>query len=424
LADAPPDIFGDATCIAAEPASIPHIDVLCMACNSAACDFKPVTMQRRTLGPRDVLIEMKYCGVCHSDLHHAADHNMGETRYPCVPGHELAGVVIAAGAECEKLQVGSRVGVGCLVDACLECSACRAGEENNCKRSVSTYGARDKGSGRAATPCGYTLGGYTDRHVCDERFCVVIPDGYPLECAGPVMCAGITMYDPLVRLGAKAGTRVGIVGLGGLGVMGVKIAKAMGCVVTAFSRRPSKRGLAEHAGADAFVLSTERAQLKGAGPLDIVLNTVPVYHPYDAYSRMLASGGRHAILGLHKGMVAAWILRHATGERTRLTMSAIGGIRNTQAVIDLCAEHGIRPEVEVVPVDRLNDVYKVLDAGNPDGKRHVLDIAGTLRAERETNIDCGAPPDLSDVEGALAIGGGLCELLRLVCCCCCTRAIV
>jgi uncharacterized zinc-type alcohol dehydrogenase-like protein len=260
------------------------IDTLCMACVDTSCDFKPVALRRRAVGPRDILIDMKYCGVCHSDLHFAAGHvNVGpmQARYPCVPGHELAGVVIAVGEACTKVKVGMKVGVGCMVDSCQDCSSCRAGEEQKCMRQVATYGGQDNGSGRAESPCGYTLGGYTNKMVVDERFAIIVPDGFPLEAAGPVMCAGITMYDPLVKLGAGAGTRVGIAGLGGLGAMGIKLAKAMGCSVTAISRSSAKHALATSCGADAFIASGTPAQMAAAaGSLDIILNTIPVYLPY------------------------------------------------------------------------------------------------------------------------------------------------
>jgi uncharacterized zinc-type alcohol dehydrogenase-like protein len=154
------------------------IDALCMACTDQSCDFKPVLLQRRAVGPHDILIDMKYCGVCHSDLHKAANHNMGETQYPCVPGHELAGVCTAVGSAVTKVKVGQHVGVGCMVDSCLDCSACNLGEEQKCKKQVGTYSGVDNGSGRALTPCGYTLGGKL--HVVHEHFAIIIPSTYPL----------------------------------------------------------------------------------------------------------------------------------------------------------------------------------------------------------------------------------------------------
>lgn len=392
------------------------IDALCMACTDEKCDFKPMMMKRRALGPRDVMIEMKYCGVCHSDLHHAANHNMGRTPYPCVPGHELAGLVVAVGDDCTKIQVGMHVGVGCLVDACLECTQCLRGEEQKCSKSVGTYGKAVKEGARAFTPGGHTLGGYTKTFVVFEHFAIIVPTGYPLEAVGPVMCAGITMYDPLVKLGA-GGTRkrVGIVGLGGLGVMGIKLAKAMGCEVTAISRSAAKEEMAKRAGADTFANSTRPEEL-AKGSLDIILNTVPAFHDYDPFTRMLSADGKHVMLGLHKGIVAGYILGVATGGRSRVMHSGIGGIKSTQAVVDLCAKHHILPEYKLMPCESLNEIYTMLDASNDAGVRFVLDIASSL--DDETVARCTLPPPvLAKPTGPMSIVGGLLEALRLFCCC-------
>lgn len=210
---------------------LPPIDVLCMACDDASCDFKPRRLQRRPVGPNDILIDVHFCGVCHSDLHFAAGHTakiFTAPQYPCVPGHEMAGVVAYVGEAVTRFRVGDHAGVGCMVDSCGECDKCLQGEEQACKSQVQTYGMLDK-SGRAATvPTGrQTMGGYTNRMVVHERFAICIPTSYPLEKAGPVLCAGITSYEPLKKHGATTGTRVGIVGLGGLGVMGIKLAKAL-----------------------------------------------------------------------------------------------------------------------------------------------------------------------------------------------------
>ena len=204
------------TMITAEPGGV---ESLCMATADASCDFKPLQVLRRPVGEYDVLIDMKYCGVCHSDLHSAAAHNsqMRAVQYPHVPGHELAGIVEAVGAKVSKVRVGQKVGVGCLVDSCLCCSKCDAGLEQKCPKSVGTYQGQDNGSGRALRPGDqtYTQGGYTTKHVCHEHFVIIIPESHPLQCAGPIMCAGITMYDPLKAHGMGPGNHVGIVGLGG-----------------------------------------------------------------------------------------------------------------------------------------------------------------------------------------------------------------
>ena len=220
------------------------INTLCMACvetddNNMMIDFKPKMFQRRALKEGDVLIDMKYCGVCHTDQAHCRSEfpPFQTTKFPAVPGHELAGVCVAVGPNVTKVKVSDHVGVGCMVDSCLNCKACLRGEEQMCLKQVFTYGAKDL-NGRAETypRGGVTIGGYTQKIVVHERFAIIIPPEYPLEYAGPVMCAGVTMYDPMKRQGAKAGTRLGIVGLGGLGMTGVKIGSLLGCRVTAVSR--------------------------------------------------------------------------------------------------------------------------------------------------------------------------------------------
>ena len=362
------------------------IDTLCMACDDSTCHFKPVRMQRRPLAPIDVLISMKFCGVCHSDIHTAAGHLSGvgrKTEYPVVPGHELVGVVEAVGSEVTKFQVGDHIGVGCLVDSCLECEKCAAGEEQKCSKTVGTYNGVDW-SGRAASypdSSRRTRGGYTSKMVVQERFGIKIQKTYPLEKAGPVFCAGITLYDPLMAHCAKAGTRVGIVGLGGLGVMGLKLAKALGCEVTAISRLPAKEAFATvTCGADAFVASTNaQSMLDAAGSLDLVLNTIPAMHDCHVYERLLRPGGKQVILGLNANAGAAIYAAKVVGEHNCTTVfSGIGGLKRTQEVIDLCAKHDIFPEVKVVPVSELSDVYSALDASNDSGVRYVLDLEGSL----------------------------------------------
>ena len=416
-----------------QPVTGQPVDVLCMACADGGCDFKPVQLQRRPLGDRDVLMDMVYCGVCHSDLHFAAGHMNGlqRTTYPCVPGHELVGVVAAIGAGVTKVALGQHVGVGCMVDSCMKasCKACQSGEEQKCMKQVATYLGKDNGSGRAATyPAGgHTIGGYSSRMVVDENFAVRIPEGYPLECAGPVMCAGVTMYDPLVKvLGggrlsgdttALAGKRVGVVGLGGLGAMGMKIAKALGCEVSAISRTRSKEAFARECGASSFVVSGDAAAMTTARrSLDLILNTVPTYHDYCAYNGLLAKGGKQVLLGLHKGLGGAMVVNALTGGRSKVMMSGIGGVAATQAVVDLCAAHDIRPNVEVVGVEKINEVYAKLDGANPDAVRYVLDLAGTLNDEAAAK--CTAPPPvISKFSGGLSPCAVIGECCWLLCCC-------
>lgn len=400
------------------------IDTLCMACDTSACDFKPMRLQRRPLGPGDVLIRMKYCGVCHSDLHKAADHNsgIGATEYPCVPGHELAGVCIDVGTAVTKVAVGDHLGVGCLVDSCQECAQCKAGEEQHCSKKVGTYGGKDNGSGRAETypPGRQTYGGYTQFMVVDENFCIHIPKDYPLEAAGPVMCAGLTMFDPLKKHGVGPGSHVAVVGLGGLGQMGVKLAKVLGCKVSVISRSDRKKEYAMSCGAEGFVVSGSAEQMAAAaGTIDLILNTVPSYHDYCQYNSLLSkkAGSKQILLGLHKGIGAAMIVEKCCCH-SKIGMSGIGGIPNTQEVIDLCAKHDIRPDIKIVPVAEINQVYTWLDEGNNDNLRYVLDIEGTLTDETCDNYPKDiAPPTLAPVTGSISVCGVLCECLWLLCCC-------
>jgi D-arabinose 1-dehydrogenase-like Zn-dependent alcohol dehydrogenase len=308
-----------------------------------------------------------------------------------------------------KFKVGDAVGVGCMVDACLACAACLRGEEQKCaKGQTATYNGQNK-HGRATTfPAGgATLGGYTTQMVVHERFGIRLPEGYPLEFAGPVMCAGVTLFDPLRRYGATAGTKVGIVGLGGLGQMGVRIAKAMGCSVTALSRLEAKRALATECGADAFISSDDAAAMAAAaGTLDLVLNTIPADHDYHAYTKLCArKGGKHIVLGLNNALGAAMMIDGLTFGASRVKMSGIGGIEATQAVVDLCAAHNIRPAVKIVGAAEINGVYEALENGNDSGLRHVLDI-GTLNEGAFDACAAVAPPDFSKAHAkGMSLGG-------------------
>jgi D-arabinose 1-dehydrogenase-like Zn-dependent alcohol dehydrogenase len=303
---------------------------------------------------------------------------LGMAGWPCVPGHELAGVAAAVGSAVTKVRVGDRVGVGCMVDSCFNCAACRRGEEQMCTGQTATYGAVPK-HGRAATvPAGSrTLGGYSDRVVTHEHFVVKIPENYPLEFAGPVMCAGVTLFDPLRRYGAGAGSRVAVVGLGGLGVMGVKIAKAMGATVTVVSRTLRKKALADACRADAMVDSTDAAAMAAArGAFDLVLNTIPSEHDYTVYTALCARAGcKHIILGLNSALAASFAAGPIVCGSNRVRGSGIGSIEATQAVIDLCAAHDIRPVIQTIPVEKINSVYETLSKNNDEGVRYVIDIA-------------------------------------------------
>jgi uncharacterized zinc-type alcohol dehydrogenase-like protein len=387
------------------------VEMLALACEDARCDFKPVKMHRRALLDHDVQFDIKYCGVCHSDLSTAAGHTAGiqEVKWPVVPGHELAGVVTAVGPKVTKFKVGQHVGVGCMVDSCRRCSACRNGQEQDCNRQVGTYVGRDNGSGRSQTypPNQMTLGGYSTIMVADEEVCIDIPPEYPLEFAGPLMCAAITMYAPLKRFGLarlRQGAAVGIVGLGGLTQMGVKIAKALGARVTVISRSAAKKELAMSLGADDFVASADKSDMAAhAGKLDLIINTVPAYHNYVAYHKLLAKRGYQILLGLHKGLAAALVVNKLTLGRSRIKHSLIGGFADTQEVVNLCAKNSIFPLIKVVPVTEINAIFSKLDSNNDEGIRYVLDIANTLndQAIGAFAVKGAPPPTIKPAHGPL-----------------------
>ncbi|CAL1239719.1 NAD(P)-dependent alcohol dehydrogenase [Candidatus Methylocalor cossyra] len=317
---------------------------------SAKAPLAPYTIERREPGPHDVLIEILYCGVCHSDIHQARDE-WGGSIFPMVPGHEIVGRVAQIGREVQKWQVGDTVGVGCFVDSCRQCEACRAGEEQYCERGMSlTYNGYEQDG---KTP---TYGGYSTRITVDENYVVRIPPGLPLERAAPLLCAGITTYSPLRRFGVTAGSRVAVVGLGGLGHVGVKLAKALGATVTVLSHSPGKRSAALELGADDFVATGDpEAFTAHAGRFDLILDTVSAQHDYNAYLNLLRRDGTMVLVGMPEPAplsAAPLIVR-----RRRLTGSLIGGIRELQEMLDFCADHGVVADVEVIPIDKINEAY-------------------------------------------------------------------
>ncbi|MNX10845.1 NADP-dependent alcohol dehydrogenase C 2 [compost metagenome] len=320
------------------------------AAPEAKAPLAPTVIERRDPGPHDVLIDIRYCGVCHSDLHQVQDE-WGGARYPMVPGHEIVGTVSRVGAAVTKWQVGDTVGVGCLVDSCRECEACQAGEEQFCERgSTGTYNSLERDR---KTP---TYGGYSRRITVDENFVVRVPESIPLDQAAPLLCAGITTYSPMRHFGVKAGDRVAVVGLGGLGHMGVKLAKAMGAHVTVLSHSPSKREDAMRLGADDFVATGEADAFKrNARRFDFILDTVSAEHDYNSYLNLLRRDGTMVLVGLPEAMpleASSLIMG-----RRRLAGSLIGGIRETQEMLDFCAEHGVGADVEVISMDAINAAY-------------------------------------------------------------------
>jgi len=336
--------------------------------------FSKIEISRNVAGDDDVTFDLKYCGICHTDVHFSGN-DLGTTHYPIVPGHELAGVVTAVGKNVSKYQVGDQVGVGCIVDSCFDCSGCEAGEEQLCKNGMTgTYDGETK-HGHIKTGSGWTFGGYSCSQTVHQRFIIKIPDGFPLEAAGPVFCAGITMYSPLVYWGAdKGGKRVGVVGIGGLGQMGVRIAKAMGNTVTAVSTSPGKEAAAREIGADNFVVSTDPESMKAAADsLDLILNTVSAEHNLNTYLSLLDGKGVLVQMGLTLGPHPVSQLP-LMFKKLSIAGSLIGGLPETQDCIDFCYEHNIIPRIKLVNCTELERVYQELSAKNDTIIRNVLDI--------------------------------------------------
>lgn len=322
--------------------------------------FVPTTIERRDPGPRDVLIAIAYAGICHSDVEHAHS-TRGKTIYPLVPGHEIAGTVLAVGTEVTRHRVGDRVGVGNMVDACRRCANCRSGLEQYCSGGRTlAYGSIDRHRSDGLP----TYGGYSEQVVVDEAFVVRIPDAIALPNAAPLLCAGITMYSPLRHWGAAPGKRVAILGFGGLGHVGVQMSHALGAHTTVLDLTPAKREDALRLGADDYRLSSDAetfAQLDSS--FDIVVSTVPIHADLDKYLGLLALDGVYvnlAVPGVPLSIPAAVLLNN----RRSIAGTRSGGIAETQAMLDFCAAHGISAEVEVISADGIDAAYRRLTAGD------------------------------------------------------------
>jgi uncharacterized zinc-type alcohol dehydrogenase-like protein len=317
--------------------------------------FERTTIQRRDLGETDVLIKIAFAGICHSDIH-TARGEWGQAIFPLVPGHEIAGVVEAVGASATKFSIGDRVGVGCMVDSCRECANCVAGEEQYClEGNTLTYNAIGK-DGRP------TEGGYSTHIVVDQDYVVGIPEGIALDVAAPLLCAGITLYSPLKHWRAGPGSQVAIIGLGGLGHMGIKIAHALGAEVTVLSRSSSKADDARRLGADHYYATNDSGTFQNLeGHFNLIINTVSAALPIDSYLSLLQLDGTLVNVGAppEPMPVQASSLLH---NRRRFAGSSIGGIRETQEMLDFCAEHRLGSEVEVIAGEEIDSAYdRVVD---------------------------------------------------------------
>jgi uncharacterized zinc-type alcohol dehydrogenase-like protein len=321
------------------------------AATSATEPLTKTTIDRREPGPHDVAIEIKFAGICHSDIH-TVKAEWGQPNYPVVPGHEIAGVVTAAGSEVTKHKVGDRVGVGCFVDSCRECGSCLAGLEQYCKPGMTTtYNS----IGRDGQP---TYGGYSQAIVVDENYVLHIPDALPLDAAAPLLCAGITLYSPLRHWNADAGKRIAIIGLGGLGHMGVKLGAAMGADVTVLSQSLKKMEDGLRLGAHHYYATSDPDNFrKLRGSFDLIINTVSVNLDLGAYLKLLEVDGTLVELGIPERPMEVPAFALALMRRS-LAGSNIGGIAETQEMLNFCAEHNVTPEIEVIEPDYINEAYE------------------------------------------------------------------
>lgn len=319
---------------------------------TAGAPLTPMTIERRDVGAHDVLLDVLFCGVCHSDIHQARDEWSGGL-FPMVPGHEVVGRVVKVGSGVTKFQLGDIAGIGCMVDSCRVCDACVAGDEHFCEKdNAPTY------NGTEMDRSTRTYGGYAEQIVVDEAFAVVVPKGLDPAAAAPLLCAGITTYSPLKQWNVKAGDKVGVVGLGGLGHMGVKLAVSLGAEVTVFSTSRSKEADARRLGATGFVVTTEKdAFLPLKQRFDFILDTVSAVHDYNALLSTIRPKGTLCVVGAPPDAVPVHAFSLIIGNR-RLVGSQIGGIRETQEMLDHCAANNVVSDIELIAVQQINEAYE------------------------------------------------------------------
>jgi uncharacterized zinc-type alcohol dehydrogenase-like protein len=362
--------LADAALTNSETNKTGHEAVKAYGAHAADKALEPIEIQRRQPGPSDVQIDIAYCGVCHSDLH-TVRCEWGGTLYPCVPGHEIVGHVTAVGSAVHDFKVGDLVGVGCMIDSCRTCHSCAEGLEQFCENGMTgTYG-----SPTVDLP-GHTLGGYSERIVVNGHFVLKIrhPEEQ-LAAVAPLLCAGITTWSPLRHWNTQPGKKVGIVGIGGLGHMGVKLARALGAHVVAFTTSESKREDARKLGADEVVVSRNAEELAAhANSFDLILDTVAASHDLDAYTSLLKRDGALTLVGAPEHEHPSPNVMNLIFKRRSIAGSMIGGIAETQEMLDFCAEHGIVADIEMIPIQKIEDAYERM-LGSDVKYRFVIDCA-------------------------------------------------
>ncbi|WP_312953160.1 NAD(P)-dependent alcohol dehydrogenase [Superficieibacter sp.] len=349
------------------------VTILGYAAQSAKAPLAPYQFERRDPREDDVVIDILYCGVCHSDLHQARD-DWGFSQYPVVPGHEIVGRVSSVGGKVSKFKPGDLVGVGCMVDSCRECSPCQSGLEQYCEEGcIQTYNGVDRHDHRP------TYGGYSRSITCTQDFVLRIPESLDAKAVAPLLCAGITTWSPLIRWGVTKGTKVAVIGLGGLGHMALKLAHALEAEVTLFTRSPGKEADARRLGAHHVVLSTDSQQMEAVkGEFDLIIDTVPYAHDINPYMPALTLDGTLVFVGLLGDIDPTLNTLPMIMGRRSVSGSCIGGIEETQQMLDFCGEHNITSDIEMIRMDEINDAYERLLKSDVK-YRFVIDI-GTLQA--------------------------------------------
>ena len=345
--------------------------------NHSFTNLGAMEFERRTPEAKDVAMDILYCGVCHSDLHQASN-DWSNTVYPCVPGHEIVGRVTAVGGEVTKFKVGDTVAVGCMVDSCGACENCKEGLEQYCEGPVGatlTYNGPMKPDGTN------TFGGYSDKIVVKESFVLKVPESLDLKAVAPLLCAGVTTYSPMKHWKVSAGQKVGIIGMGGLGHVAVKLAKALGAEVTVFSTDKEKEEYAKELGARQFVLESDTDALTELElKFDFLLDTIPYEHDINPFVKLLKRDATLAVVGLLLPFKAETNNQEVAFHRRNISGSLIGSIAETQEVLDFCAEHNILPEIEMIAMEEINDAHKRMK--NEEVRfRYVIDIANTMPKE-------------------------------------------
>ena len=329
--------------------------------------LEPCTIERREPGPEDVLVELMYCGICHTDLI-VANNETGGAIYPVVPGHEMVGRIAKTGTAVEGFQVGDLVGIGCIADSCRTCDACHAGDEHYCDSGfVMTFNAMDSTGAK-------TLGGYSSHYTINQRYVLRIPEGLDPAAAAPLLCGGITVYTPLKRYGIASGKKVGVLGLGGLGHLAIKMASAMGADTVMLTSSESKAADAEKLGANQVVLTSDREQLKEhSSSFDLIINTIPGEHDPNPYLGLLGRYGSMCFVGAPQTPLPIVISGLIVGDKS-MSGSFIGGVPGTEEMLQFCAEHGITADIELIDIAQVNDAWERIER-NDVKYRFVIDLA-------------------------------------------------